>query len=264
MPIKLCYFVRRKPTLSTPEFQKVWREVHGPLVASVQTPLNLVKYTQVLRQNNPLDSLFDESRSKLLCDEPKFDVLDEYVFAGSIKDFMGAYDSAEGKAAWKTLIKNEEEYVDFANSILFFTIEHNQIAATPRADVIASDYNRIHRGVVLFEPAEGYGLAYWQCEHAALLRKWAEVIGYYKYQQNHPRKLDTAGVLERLQRDRGCKPSRFKIFTTFWMSLDVPQDDAMGRATAEIQADELSGFITYGSGMIMVAKEIIFVDAYRV
>ena len=44
--IRLTFMLRRKPDLTIEEFQRYWREEHGPLVASVAHKLNILRYVQ--------------------------------------------------------------------------------------------------------------------------------------------------------------------------------------------------------------------------
>ena len=60
--IRLTYVLRRLPTLSRQDFQRYWRETHGPLVAKHATTLACHKYVQVHTLDDPLNAAFIESR----------------------------------------------------------------------------------------------------------------------------------------------------------------------------------------------------------
>jgi len=47
--IRLIFLLRRKPTLSLAEFQRYWREEHGPLVAGHAGHIRALRYVQVHR-----------------------------------------------------------------------------------------------------------------------------------------------------------------------------------------------------------------------
>jgi uncharacterized protein (TIGR02118 family) len=55
--IKLICFVKRKPGMSSEDFHKHWREVHGPLVASTKSGQHAIRYEQNHRATEPTEHL---------------------------------------------------------------------------------------------------------------------------------------------------------------------------------------------------------------
>ena len=53
--IKLIYCVRRLPELSREEFQRYWRETHGPLVRERAETLGIKRYVQVHTLESPAE-----------------------------------------------------------------------------------------------------------------------------------------------------------------------------------------------------------------
>ena len=58
--IRLNFPLRRLPNLSRADFQKYWREEHGPLVASVARTLQMRRYMQ---SHTVDDALYDGLRA---------------------------------------------------------------------------------------------------------------------------------------------------------------------------------------------------------
>jgi hypothetical protein len=261
MTVKLAYALRQRPNLTTEEFQKLWRDNHGPLVASFQTVLNLVKYVQAHRLHCEIDDSLRRSR-EMLCtkEEAPFDIFDEYYFEGSMQKFIANLHSEEGKRAWDTLRKDEEKYIDFRGSQMFFVQELPQILPGPHDNLIASEFNHTFRAVALAEMSEG-GFDYWLNSHASLTRRWATVMGYEKYVQNHPYQ---ASVLADLRKERGMPAvARYSWYTNIWVNSRVAYDVKYQEGMMIIRKDEDSGFMKPGSMSCFLAKEQFLVDKYR-
>ncbi|KAF5610968.1 CK1 CK1 CK1-G kinase [Fusarium sp. NRRL 25303] len=260
MVVKLTYAIRQRPSVSVTEFQNRWRDYHGPLVSSFQTPLRLVKYTQAHRVPGDLDDSIRASRPHLsVQDEPPFNVVDEYVFDCSVDDFATFYYSEEGKSVWQTLVKDEEPYVDFQNSELLFVTEYNQVAASPGVDIIASEYNTTWLAFAFPQISPGSGIKHWVNNHAPLVRRWASVMGFEKYVQNHPYN-DGAEVIKDMRKERGMKEAgNYSLYTSLWINGRTAHDQATIQAMAEIQADEHRGFIE--RGIRKVFGDIVFVSS---
>jgi len=258
--VKLAYLLRQRPNLATKDFQRLWLDNHGPLVASFQTALNLVKYVQTHRLPGDMDESLRTSR-EMLCvkNEAPFDIFDEYYFDGSMQDFESNLLTPEGRQAWEALIKDEEKYIDFAGSQMFFVQEIPQILPGPHDTLIASEFNHILRAVALADTSEG-GFTYWLNGHAPLVRRWATVMGYEKYIQNHPLQ---ASILGTLQKERRMPAARYSWYTNIWVNSRVNYDAKYQEGLAEIRTDEDSGFMAAGSMSCFLAKEHIFVDKYR-
>jgi hypothetical protein len=261
MTVKLAYLLRQRSTLTTKEFQREWRENHGPLVASLQTVLNLTKYVQAHRLPGKEDDSLRTSRPYLCVqNEPPYDILDEYYFEGSVEDLMSKLRTPEGKQAWETLIKDEKKYIEFGQSQMFFVQEVPQILPGPLDTLMASGFNHIIRAIALAEMPE-WGLDHWQNRHGPLIRRWATTMGYEKYVQNHPYQ-DPAVADLRLEREMPGT-ARYSWYTNIWVNTRVVHDEKTRDALDEILEDENSGFMRAGSMSCFLGKEYIFVDRYR-
>ena len=116
--VKLVFCCRRKPELSLEQFQERWLEVHGPLVRRLRVRLPQMKrYVQSHTIPGAPSELLRASRG---AKEP-YDGITEVWFDSL--DAVGAA-SEEGLVAARQLYEDEAEFIDFANSAVFLTEEH--------------------------------------------------------------------------------------------------------------------------------------------
>lgn len=117
--IKLVYCARRLPHLSREEFQRYWRETHGPLVRSHAKTLRIRRYVQVHTLETPMNNALRESRGTL---EP-YDGVAE-LWWGSAEDLAMAMASPEGQEAGQELLEDERRFIDLERSALCIGEEH--------------------------------------------------------------------------------------------------------------------------------------------
>jgi uncharacterized protein (TIGR02118 family) len=117
--IKICFFGRHKPELSTEEAGLYWRMHHGPLVRSLAPAARFKRYLQVHGLETPLNDAVREPRGKMA--EP---------FMGHAElwcdrlELMGAAATPEGARAMELLVEDEAKFVDFKRSTLWVAKEH--------------------------------------------------------------------------------------------------------------------------------------------
>ena len=118
--VKMIYVLRRLPHLSREEFQKYWREKHGPLAQKNLPILRCKRYIQ----NHTLRTDFDEllQMTRGFTTEP-FDGIVE-LWWDSIQDIEEAYGSPEGAEAQNELLEDERKFIDLERSPMWFTEEH--------------------------------------------------------------------------------------------------------------------------------------------
>src|SRR4051794_41721615 len=63
--IRLVFLLRRQPSLSLAEFHARWADDHGPRVASHQTHLGILRYTQSHRLDDPMNDALARARAGL-------------------------------------------------------------------------------------------------------------------------------------------------------------------------------------------------------
>jgi uncharacterized protein (TIGR02118 family) len=117
--IKLVYCVRRLPHLTREDFQRYWRETHGPLVKERAATLGIRRYVQVHTLETPLNSALAGSRG--IADEP-FDGVAELWWddAGAL---AGGAGTEEGRKAGRELLEDERNFIDFSRSVIFVAEE---------------------------------------------------------------------------------------------------------------------------------------------
>lgn len=117
--IKLVYCVRRLPHLSREEFQRYWREKHGPLVRSHAEVLQIRRYVQVHTLESPINDALRESRATL---EP-YDGVAE-LWWDSPEEMAAGTASPEGQKAAQDLLEDERRFIDLERSALWIGEEH--------------------------------------------------------------------------------------------------------------------------------------------
>lgn len=117
--IKLIYCARRLPHLSREEFQRYWRETHGPLVRSHTKTLRIRRYVQVHTLEHPINNVLRESRGAL----EAYDGVAE-LWGDSIEGVTAVTASSEGQEALQELIEDERRFVDLKRSALWIGEEH--------------------------------------------------------------------------------------------------------------------------------------------
>ncbi len=96
------------------EFHRYWRDEHGPLVRSLQPALCIRRYVQTHRVESPFNDLLRTSRGAL---EP-FDGVAE-LWWDDVDALVAASSSPEGSAAGRTLLEDEQRFIDLQRSALW-------------------------------------------------------------------------------------------------------------------------------------------------
>jgi uncharacterized protein (TIGR02118 family) len=109
------YVLRRRSDLTREAFQKYWREVHGPLVASHAELLGIIRYVQMHTPDSARSS--DELRG--LMAEP-FDGVAELWSEESRR--TGSEEVRQ--AAVRALAEDERNFIDFARSSKWISEDH--------------------------------------------------------------------------------------------------------------------------------------------
>lgn len=122
--IKLVYCAHRLPHLSSDEFQRYWRQKHGPLVRSHAEALRIRRYVQVHTLDTPINDALRQSRGAL---EP-YDGVAE-LWWDSPDDMATAAASPEGQKAAQDLLEDERRFIDLERSALWLGQEHVVIDA---------------------------------------------------------------------------------------------------------------------------------------
>jgi uncharacterized protein (TIGR02118 family) len=118
--IKLVFCVRRREGMDLEEFQRYWRETHGPLVARNAQALRIRRYVQVHRRETPIDGPAREERG--IAVEP-YDGAAELWWDG-VEDIAAALETEEGRRAAAELVEDERRFIDLPRSSLWLGEEH--------------------------------------------------------------------------------------------------------------------------------------------
>jgi hypothetical protein len=117
--IKLVFCCRRKEGMSREEFQARWLDVHGPLVRKLREHLPMMKrYVQSHTLSDAVNEGLRASRGT----GQAYDGITEVWFEDLAS--MGGDGGESALAASQRLLEDEGEFIDFANSNVFLTEEH--------------------------------------------------------------------------------------------------------------------------------------------
>ena len=117
--IKLVYCIRKRPEISFEDFSHYWREQHGPLVHAVASAIGACRYVQSHLVAPDLDAMLQQSRGLA----PAYDGLTEVWFEDRAT-FERCLGEDAGREGALRLLQDESTFIDFAQSRVFLTEEH--------------------------------------------------------------------------------------------------------------------------------------------
>lgn len=261
--IRLVQLLRAPAGMVRAEFLAYWRDIHGPLVASLQTPLNLLRHTQLHPDpaNQGLDTAAAQARGGML---PPSDGIAESWWR-SEEALLASLESPEGRAAHEALAQSEARFVDASTSTLYLAREFPQVSAQPDRPLarLRSGVMKLHFALrPLPSLTDAAAHAYWLHQHGPLVRSHALARGMLAYNQVHRDETPSALALARRLADlRGGVGESFLGHAEAWFdrvnaSAGGPERDA---AAAAALADE-ARFIDWPRSTILVGKELVFVE----
>jgi len=117
--IKLVYCLRKRADVQDAEFHRYWLENHGPLVRGFAQAIGARKYIQSHTVLPALNEAFAASRDLA----PAYNGITEVWWddAAALEAGMG---TAEGQEAHRRLKEDEAKFIDFSQSRVFMTEEH--------------------------------------------------------------------------------------------------------------------------------------------
>lgn len=125
--LKLTFCLHRLPGLSREEFQRYWRETHGPLVRRHAAVLGVLRYVQVHAGHDDFGATLRASRG---APEP-YDGVAELWWHDRAA-FEVALATPEAQRAGAELLADEKRFIDLARSPLWIGEEHEVIAGETR------------------------------------------------------------------------------------------------------------------------------------
>lgn len=260
--IRLVQLLRRPHGMSAAKFSAVWRDEHGPLIASLQTSLDLVRHVQLHRDpaGQGLDSAAATARGGM---QPPFDGIME-TWWRSEAALRATLDSDVGRAAHDLLIDSERRFVDLAASPLWLAREYPQVAsgfARPAAG-LRSGVMRLHFALQpLPHLTDDAARRYWLTQHGPLVRSHAVARGTMAYNQVH--RDDAPSAIEltaALAAPRGTTAAPYLGHAEAWFDrllghAGPEKDNGAGTALADER-----NFIDWDRSTILVGKELVFVE----
>ena len=121
--VKLVFCARRLSHLSREEFQRYWRETHGPLVRKHAATLRIRRYVQVHTLDTPVNDALRESRGAV----PRaYDGVAE-LWWESVEELGAGVNSPEGRTASLALYEDERNFIDHSQSPLWIGEEHSMV-----------------------------------------------------------------------------------------------------------------------------------------
>lgn len=258
--IRMVHLLRRAQGLSPGEFAGMWRDRQGPLVASVQAELDIVRYVQVHPDpaSQGIDAQAAAARGGM---QPSFDGVAEYWWA-SEEALQRALGGNAGRTAAARLVEGEREFVDLAASPLWFAVEYPQVATGLLRPVarLRSDIMRLHFAL---RPAQALSEAearrYWLEAHGPLIRSHSPARGVMGYNQVH--RVESELVSAFAQPRDVAETQPYMGHAESWFQRPSRQEPPPEmRAAMEAAIRDEAKFIDWSRSTILVGKELVFVD----
>jgi uncharacterized protein (TIGR02118 family) len=254
--IRLTYVLRRRPEMSSSEFQNYLRDTHGPLIMRYSVNLRIRKYVQNYTIE---DSLTDDLRGSR---GPAWEGVEE-MWWDSRQDVLEGLDSPEGREATRLLVEDEKTFVDLDHSAGWYGYEVPQINPTPE-NIVATEKSPLFKIYYVLHnlPTQSVEEAqfYWRVSHGPKVRVYAHAHRPLRYIQVH--RLDDE-LNQRFAESRGIDVAPYYGHTELWFDR---ADWAAGFATPEgaksmqVFGEDERNFIDLPRSAIWTAKEQVFID----
>ena len=256
--IRLVYVLRRLPTLTREEFQRYWKNVHGPLVAKHSTTMRVRRYVQSHSVDDPMNEVARQSRGTMEAYDGVADLWWE-----SEEDLAVAGATPEAQAAANELLEDEKNFIDFSRSSIWFATEVPQVNPVPE-DIVAREGSPIIKWCYFGRAKPDIGLESgqlrWRMHHGPLVRSVAQAARIRRYIQVHrlPTPFDDAP-----RSARGVMEEPFFGHAELWYDraefVAAAATPEGARAAALLLQDE-SKFVDFGRSSLWIAKEHVFID----
>lgn len=255
--IKLIYCLRRRPELSREEFQRYWREKHGPLVVSFKKEMNLHRYVQC---HTFTDARMEEARLASGRPEP-FDGVAE-LWWESMEDFAPPNPSPERQKVGPALLEDEMRFIDLPRSPVWLAEEFPFITEVEEADETAKPGNRIkliYPLIRLPELTREQFQAYWRTNHGPLVRSFVRAMKTRRYVQSHTRYDD---INEQMRAAHNRVPGYDGVAELWWDSMEErrPENPEPARVQAnQALFEDEKKFIDHAKSPVFLTREWVFV-----
>lgn len=258
--IKLNFYVRKIPGMSTAEFQSYWQETHGPLWERYAEALGVRRYTQVY--DDPTHSVAKALKEGYRVVGEAYDGLSVACWS-EIAVLEAALQSEEGAAAWQAIFEDECNFIDHASSMLSFGTDHAVL--NPRGKLYANDESDMVRGAYFPKALAGIELneihRHWIAIHGGLTHDYSTYSPNIRYFQVHSVENNVAADL---RNKRGMTPSeRYFGHAEIWISqaeLDKASKNPIRQELFPLFIADIEAFCDMDTGYFIIGKERHFVD----
>ena len=254
--IRLVFTLRRQSHLSRSDFQEYWLNQHAPLVASVATDLNILRYVQTHTMDDPANKAMQKVRGEM---EPEYDGVAE-LWWSTEAELEAAMASEAGQAAGAMLLADEEKFINLPNSPLWFAYEYPQVNPTPE-HLLARKNSSLAR---VFFPlrqqshlSDAQARHYWLTQHGPIVRAGATAAGMLRYQQVH--RADTP-LNEALRASRNTAVDSYLGHAEVWIDRSKAPDTTEARAAGRSFVEDEFNFIDMARSTIWLGKEHSVID----
>jgi hypothetical protein len=257
--IRLTFVLRRKSGLSLAEFQRYWREVHGPLVAKHAVTLNILRYVQVHTLEDPVNDQLARARGAM---EPPYDGVAELWWTNR-EALAATVGNAAGRAAAAELLEDEQRFIDLPNSPLWFAYEYPQVNPIPEELVAREHSPLVKLFFCLRHPAqlsEEQAQLYWRTNHGPLIRGVAQGMRMRRYLQVHRYEDE---LEQRLRAGRKTVAAPYTGHAEAWfdrVDLMTLAQTPEGRNAMHVAVEDERKFIDFSRSAMWIAKERVFID----
>jgi uncharacterized protein (TIGR02118 family) len=257
--IRITFLLRRKVELSQADFQRYWREEHGPLVASHARHINAIRYVQVHAVDDPANAAMAEARGGM---EAPYDGVAEIWFENR-DQLLAALETEAGQAAAAALLEDEQRFIDLPHSPLWVGYEYPQVNPSPENIVarVRSNIMKLYFPLRCPESMEPEAAQfYWRTRHGPIIRGQAEASGMLRYVQVH-RALDDE-LEEALRAPRGTRVDPYLGHAEVWFDHSSGSRSPERQEANRVAIEDEGNFIDFPRSAMWLGKEHVFVD-YR-
>lgn len=117
--VKLVLAIRRRKELSEKEFHDYWLTRHAPLVRSFAEAMRASRYVQSHTISEDIGTAFRQARGV----KSTYDGVAE-VWWESLEAMIAIASNEKGLDAVRTMMHDEAAFIDYENSAMFITEEH--------------------------------------------------------------------------------------------------------------------------------------------
>lgn len=254
--IRLTYLLRRQPAMSRADFQKYWREVHGPLVAGCGHIFNILRYVQGHTLEDGQIDTTSGPRGKM---EQPYDGVEEFWWMKR-EDLVSALNSDRGKTAFRHLVEDEAKFIEHPNSPLWFAHEYPQINPSPE-NMVATERSPLLKLYFPIRHLPQFSMEevqlHWRTMHGPLIRLSDQTGLLKRYIQVHRYEDEMEDVM-RSARHTTVEP--YDGHAEIWQERDPGKMTPERKRFYKTAAEDESRFTDFSRSSMWLAKEWVFID----